>query len=472
MAMKTGEQYRASLNDGRAIYADGERVTDLENHPQFGAVIDDIAKGYDRYFVPGEDACGPYYAIPTSVDTMKHLIAELLEWNMATVTTSQGLLALLTAGTRLKAKLPEYAARIEAYFEWCKKHDIRAVQAITDAKGDRKLSPSKQDDPDLYTRIVELRADGIVIRGAKLHISSAAVSHEMVVMPTKMMKPGEEDWAVACAVPVNAPGVRIVNTNYAPRDRHEDFPVSTPLSAPEGFIIFDDVFVPNERVFLAGETEFSASFAHSLGLWERLGGTAHLAETGDTLVGLADLIAEANGTQGIPHIKEKIAEMVIYATLVRAGLEAAIANAEPTPEGWFFPSELYTNAAKHYAAAEFSHMVRHLHDIGGGAIVTAPSMADLRNPDVGDDIRKYMRTKEGISGEYRMRLFHTIRDMTADALGGWNLVTMLQSGGGLYAQRVVARKHYDMKNARALALAKAGLDEPVIPGAGRPKDAE
>jgi 4-hydroxybutyryl-CoA dehydratase/vinylacetyl-CoA-Delta-isomerase len=226
---------------------------------------------------------------------------------------------------------------------------------------------------------------------------------------------------------------------------------------PEGFIILDDVFVPNERVFLAGQVEHSATFAHSLGLWERLGGTAHMAEFGDTLVGLAELIAEANGTEKIHHIREKVAEMVIYATLTRAGLEAAIANAEPTPEGWYFPSELFTNAAKHYAASEYALMVRHVHDIAGGSVVTAPSMADLRNDEVGPYIEKYMATKEGISGEYRTRLFHAIRDFTADAYGGWQQVTMIQSGGGLFAQRLVARKHYDMENAKDLARKLAGL---------------
>ncbi|STQ66918.1 4-hydroxybutyryl-CoA dehydratase/vinylacetyl-CoA-Delta-isomerase [Gordonia bronchialis] len=271
------------------------------------------------------------------------------------------------------------------------------------------------------------------------------------------MKPGEEDYAVACAVPVNAPGVRIVNTSYAPREREGDFPVSAHHNMPEGFILFDDVFVPNERVVLDGQTGHSATFAHALGLWERLGGTAHMSEFGDQLVGLAQLIAEANGTEKIVHIREKIAEMVIYATMVRSGLEAAIANAEESPEGWYFPSELYTNAAKHYAAADYSLMVRHLHDIGGGSILTAPSLADLDNDEVGPLIKKYMRTKEGVDGEYRTRLFHAIRDFTADAYGGWQLVTMLQSGGGLYAQRLVARKHYDMDKAKRLALELAGL---------------
>ncbi|ACY96541.1 4-hydroxyphenylacetate 3-hydroxylase N-terminal domain-containing protein [Thermomonospora curvata] len=457
MAMMNRSQYLASLDDGRRIFAEGQEVKDLASHPQFATAIKLVGDGYEAHYRPGEDASGPYFKIPRSRQELKEILEDLLTWDMVTVTTSQGLLALLTAAARIRPARPEYARRIEEYFEYCRAKDLRCVQAITDAKGDRRLPPSKQHDPDVYTRIIERRQDGIVVRGAKLHISSAAVSHELIVMPTKNMKEGEEDYAVACAIPVNAPGVRIVNTSYAPRERIEDFPVSSQHNMPEGFVILDDVFVPNERVFLAGEIEHSATFAHALGLWERLGGTAHLAEFGDQLVGLAQLVAEANGTDRIHHIREKIAEMIIYATLVRAGLEAAIANAEPSPEGWYFPSELYTNAAKHYAAAEYSRMVRHLHDIGGGAIVTAPSVRDLENEEVGPFIRKYMATKEDIDGEYRTRLFHAVRDFTADAYGGWQLVTMIQSGGGLYAQRLVARKHYDMERAKDLARKLAGL---------------
>ena len=153
--------------------------------------------------------------------------------------------------------------------------------------------------------------------------------------------------------------------------------------------------------------------------------------------------------------------MIIHATLLRAGLEAALANAHATPEGYFYPDELFTNAAKYQGAAQFHLMVRHLHDIAGGAVLTSPSLGDLENPDIGPYVDKYMRTMEGVRAEDRMRLFHAIRDLTADAYGGWHLVTNLQSGGGLFAQRIVARKHYDMPAPRTSG-ARPGL--PPVPG--------
>jgi 4-hydroxybutyryl-CoA dehydratase/vinylacetyl-CoA-Delta-isomerase len=255
-------------------------------------------------------------------------------------------------------------------------------------------------------------------------------------------------------VPVNAAGVKIVDTSNAPR--HEDvrsFPVSAHAHYPEGFVIFDDVFVPRDRVIMDGTTAHAAVFAHALGLWERLGGLSGMADDADFLVGLAQLIAEANGLDGVGHIKEKISEMIIHATLIRATLEAAISNCKVGAHGAAFPDELYTNAGKYHGAANYSLMVRHLHDIAGGSVLTAPTVGDLENPEVGPLVLKYLKTMDSVDGEWRARLFHTIRDVTADAYGGWKQVTNIQAGGGLYAQRIVTRKHYDLEAAKEFARA-------------------
>jgi len=279
-----------------------------------------------------------------------------------------------------------------------------------------------------------------------------------MVMPTKRMKPGEEDYAIACGVPVNAPGVRVVAA-MATHERDgdpRDYPVSWGNVFPEGFVIFDDVFVPNERIFLDGQTEQSAAFAHSLGLWERLGASSGQVKRAETIVGLAQLIAEANGTHRVPHIRDKINDMVLHATMLRACLEAAVAGSKVAPDGRVTPNELFTNATKVMAASNWSLMVRHLHDIAGGSILTVPSMADFDNPDLRDSLMKYMSGAPGISGDYRARLFHLIRNMTADASGGWTAVTTVQAGGGLYAQRLVMRNHFDMERVKGLALDMIG----------------
>lgn len=461
--MLTGDQYKASLKDGRATYFEGRRVDDLLAEPLLAEAAEQVARTYDRFYRGGPEARSPLMSVPHSAEELRAQIPILHEADIVANTTYQSLMTVLTAAGRIGAEHPEYAERMKRWVEDAQARDLRITECITDAKGDRSLPPGKQQDADAYTRVVDRRADGVVVRGAKLHITGASLSHELMTIPTKAMKPGEEDYAIAFAVPVGTPGVRVVNTTYAPR--HEDrrtFPLSGHSHMPEGFVVFDDVFVPRERIFLDGEVAHAAVFAHSLGLWERLGGLSFMADEADQLVGFAQLIAEANGLERTSHIRDKISEMILHATLIRAALEAAITHCSIGENGAAFPNELYTNAGKYQAASQYSLMVRHLQDIAGGSVLTAPSVADLENPEVGPLVRKYMATRPGVDGEYRTRLFHAIRDLTADALGGWRQVTNLQSGGGLHAQRIVTRRHYDLEGAKRRALAAAGLatDEP------------
>ena len=456
--MRTGDQYRESLRDGRKTYFDGRLITDMPNEPVLRDAVDNVAATYDKYFSAAQGATNPMLGVPNGVEELRSRTFAMADADIVLATTWQSLMTVMTASATVGETKPDYVERIKAYVEDAQTNDIRITECITDAKGDRGLAPSKQHDPDVYTHVVDRTRDGVVIRGAKLHITGASFGHDLMVMPTKTMKPGEEEYAICCAVPVNSEGVKIVNTTYAPR--HPDarhFPHTNGHHMPDGFVIFDNVFVPHERIFLDGETAYAAVFAHSLGLWERLGGLTVLADQADMLVGFAQLIAEANGLAREGHIKEKISEMIIHATLVRASLEAAIAHCHVTPDGAAFPNELYTNAGKYHGAAQYSLMVRHLHDIAGGAVLTTPTIADFENPDTGALIRKYMSTGPDSDGEYRARLFHAIRDLTADSYGGWHAVTNIQSGGGLYAQRIVTRKHYDLDNARKLALEAAGM---------------
>jgi 4-hydroxybutyryl-CoA dehydratase / vinylacetyl-CoA-Delta-isomerase len=456
--MLTGRHYKESLRDGRKVYFEGRLIEDFGSEPALAIPLQAIADGYDKYYSAEPGAVNPLTIAPRSAEELRDRIPVITEMDLLLNVTYQSLMTLLVAAGRLEDHAPEFIPRIKAYVEDARRRDIRITECITDAKGDRSLAPARQSDPDAYVRVVGRRPDGVVIRGAKLHITAAAFGHDLLVMPTKSMKPGEEDYAIACAVPVGSPGVYVTNTTYHPRSGDpRDYPVSSRASVPDSVVIFDDVFVPTERVFLDGQYAHAAVFAHSLGLWERLGGVSFMVTQADELVGLASLIAEANGLTRVPHVREKIDEMMIHATLLRAGLEAALLHAHATPEGYYYPDDMYTNVAKYHGAANFATMVRNLHDIAGGAVVTAPSMSDFDNPELRPLLEKYMGTGPDISGEYRSRLFHAIRDLTADALGGWHHVTNLQSGGGLFAQKLVTRKNYDIERARALALKAAGL---------------
>lgn len=458
--MMTGEQYKASLADGRLTYFQGRQVEDVYAEARFRQAVEWVAATYDRFFDPSPQARSPLFEVPHSSEDLRARVPLLRETDIIAQTTFQSLLALLTAAPAVGQADTSYVDRIKAYYEDVVAQDRRLVECITDGKGNRTLAPSQQADPDAYVHVVKRSPEGIVIRGAKLHITGASFAHDLVIMPTKQMKQGEEDYAVACAVPLVADGVHVVNTTYAPPVGQEaDYPFSSRESMPDGFVILDDVFVPYEQVFLDGEVQYSANFAHSLGLWERLGGTSFMADEADILVGLAQLVAEANGLGSVPHVREKINGMIIYATIIRAGLEAALHNVGHTSDGMVYPSEIYTNTAKFYGAANYDRIVRDLHDIAGGAVVTAPSLADLDHEVVGPWLRKYLSTGPDMPGEERARIMHAIRDFTADSFGGWRSVTNIQSGGGLYAQQLVTRKHYDLRRAKEMARRAAGLDK-------------
>ena len=454
--MLTGDQYRASLADGRKIYHRGKLVEDVTTHPTFAGQVDSAARGYDLRYSSAAGAENEFLAAPKSIEALRKRTET--DTDILTGVTWASAMTMLSAADRIESRRPQGAAAMRAYVQELQRRDLRIVECITDAKGDRSLPPAKQADPDAYLRVVERRPDGVVIRGAKLHIALAPVAHEMLVIPTKAMKPDEGDYSIACGVAVNAPGVKIVNGGtQSPDADPRDHPFAAEQFASHGFVIFDDVFVPNERVFLDGETDCAAAFAHSLGLWIRVEGLVGMANQADVLVGLAQLIAEANGLEKMAHIKEKIADMVIHATLLRATLEAALSKSEKLSDGTVVPNELYANAGKYLGAAEYNTMIRHLHDIAGGSVLTVPSMLDMDNPDTGPLIRKYMTGKAGLDGEYRLKLFHAIRDLTITPTGVYQTVVKLLSGGGLYAQRIVTRGRYDMERAKRVAMAAAGM---------------
>ncbi len=458
--MRTGAEYLAALDDGRQTYFEGRLVPRITDDPVLCTLAQSVARGHDEFYLPGPDAVNPMMRAPRSVDELRERAAdaELLEQTI--LSTYLSFMTLISAGPKLPPEDGVYRERIDRYVDTATRDDIRIAQCITDAKGDRSVGPLGQADPDVYVRVVDRGNGGVVIRGAKMHISGASLSDHLFVMPTKAMKPGEEAYAIACAVPLNTPGVKVVNTTAYPRGEDpRSFPISSRESLLEGFVVFDEVFVPDELIFLDGQVDRAAVFVHSLGPWVRLNGVARYVRQAHILVGLAQLIAEANGTLRVPHIREKIDEMLIHATMLQAGMEASITAGGRTADGYCYPDELYTNAAKYHGAAQFNHMVRHLHDIAGGAVVTAPSIADLENDDVGPLLHKYLQAGSAHSGETRLRLMHTIRDFTADAFGGWNTVMNLVSGGSLFAQRSVARKYYDMNAAKQMALETAAIAE-------------
>jgi 4-hydroxybutyryl-CoA dehydratase/vinylacetyl-CoA-Delta-isomerase len=467
MALKTPAQYVESLRDGRVTYWDGERIDDITTHPKFKVPIAVASRDYDhrdpklRGIMTYETEEGArahrVFQIPRSESDLAQRV-EMMHGMSIVGGVTGVMMALMSAKDAIAEVNPQYAANIERLYRHVRDNDLRAAEVITDPKGDRSRRAHEQDDPDLYVRIVKRTDEGIVVRGAKLHITAASLVHELVVMPTKGMRQDETDYAVSFSVPVNAPGVKIINRSFAQIDLNPfDYPSSAHHSMPEGFVIFDDVFVPWDRVFLAGEVRLASRLAQSLGLWERTGGLVAAVASSRLFVGLAQLVTEMQGKERDANAQNTIAELICYAEMLKMSLDYACSHYEKTPSGMVYPNALAVNAAKYYYAANYHNMVKYVHDLSGGLVVTLPSEADLRNEESGRYMRKYLRTKSSVDVETRMRVYNLIRDLTADAYGGWHLVVAIQAGGGLAAQRFMMNRIYDMEGAKAMALTAAGV---------------
>ena len=280
---------------------------------------------------------------------------ELLQHTSIGTAVSGVFMALMSVKDDVAQVNPQYAANIERMYRYCRDNDLRAAEVITDPKGDRKRRAHEQDDPDLYVRIVDRTKDGIVVRGAKLHITAASLVHELVVMPTKGMRQDETDYAVSFSIPVEHPGRAASSTaaSRPPALNAFDYPASAHHSMPEGFVVFDDVFVPWDRVFLAGEVQLASRLAQSLGLWERTGGVIEAVRLSELFVGLAQLVSEQQGKERDPVVMNTIAELITYAEMLRMSLDYACRHFETTPSGMVYPNVLAINAAKYFYAANY-----------------------------------------------------------------------------------------------------------------------
>ena len=466
MGLKTPAEYIESLRDGRVTYWDGECIDDITVHPKFKTPIAVAAGDYDyanparrevmTYRTDEGDVAHRVFQIPRSEADLERRIELMHDMSIAGGVTGV-FMALKSVKDAVAEVNPRYAENIERLYRHVRDNDLRAAEVITDPKGDRSRRAHEQDDPDLYVRIVSRSDEGIVVRGAKLHITAAALVHELVVMPTKGMRQDETDYAVSFSIPVATKGVSIINRSFAPAELNAfDYPASSHHSMPEGFVVFDDVFVPWDRVFLAGEVQLASKLAQSLGLWERTGGVIAAVESSELFVGLAQLVTEMQGKESDMVAQASIAELISYAQMLKMSLDYACRHYEKTASGMVYPNTLAINAAKYYYAANYHQTVRYLHDLSGGLVLTLPLESDLRNPESGKYIRKYLHTKSTVDVETRMRVYNLIRDLTADAYGGWHFVVALQAGGGLSAQRFMMNRTYDIAGAKAKALTAAG----------------
>ncbi len=350
-----------------------------------------------------------------------------------------------------EAKDTAYHQRVKAYVRRFQRDQVMTAAAVTDVKGDRSKRPSQQDDPDMYVHVVERNDEGIVVRGAKAHTSGSVGAEELIVIPTRALVEGEDDYAVSFAVPVDAPGLRMVARGLSMAHHADE--VEVPISAHDDLVetltIFDDVFVSYERVFLLGEHEYAGAIANTFASVNRQGYLGTEVGKLRLFVGAAQRIAELNGVAHVSHIKDKIAQLIrLERTIWALGLGSSLEST--SVRGFQVPDPVQTNAGKlacmegHYLAT------RLLLEIAGGAVVTAPFVEDLRSEELADDVEKYFRGAEPGSAWERLKLLKFIRDIAASEYSGYWNAEIIHGSGSPAAEMLQLYREHDLDRCKEL----------------------
>jgi len=478
--IKTKEDYLKSLRAlGHRVYFKGETVSDVTAHPSFAPHINSVAKTYEMALMPEfEDLLtatshltgkkiNRFTHIHQNVDDlikkvqMLRLIAHETASCFQRCVGFDGLNATYMTTYDIDEKLgTDYHKRFCEYLKYIQEENFILVGGMTDPKGDRSKAPSKQADPDMFTRVVERREDGIVISGAKAHQTGAVNSHEILVMPTMALREGDEDYAITCAVPLNAKGVILIfgrQTNDE-RKAESEMDAGNPdfgMVGGEALVVFNQVFVPWDRVFMCGEIDFCGTLVERFATLHRQNYGGCKGGVSDVLVGACALACEYQGTMKASHIKDKLAEMMHLAETLYTGSVACSAMGSKTPSGAYYPDPILANCTKLNVSRNIYKIAQLAHDVAGGIIATLPAESDLRHPEIGKYIEKYMSGVEGVSTEARMKILRLIENMT----GGTALVESMHGAGSPQAQKVMYQRlgKIDMKVKWAKKL--AGIKE-------------
>jgi 4-hydroxybutyryl-CoA dehydratase/vinylacetyl-CoA-Delta-isomerase len=470
--LRSPEEYRESLRDGRRVFYRGEAVDDVTTHPVFRHAVEhaslDFAMAHDpgkRALAVTDDGYSRYFHVPRSGDDLLARSALIEAATRAGKTLvvlikeigTDALFSLLALKGRLGAP---YASRIDAFYEHCRDEDLAVCVAQTDVKGDRSKAPSQQENPDAYLRIVERRPDGIVVRGAKVHTSVSVNSNEMIVLPTRAMGPDDADYAVAFAVPLDTAGLKLVASPYLSTKGKSaaEFPLSAERKMVETSTLFDDVFVPADRVFMAGEHEHAGELARGFVEFHRFTAISYKLPLVDALVGAGLLAARINGLERAGHVREKLSWLISYAETLRA-LTHHAAERSKVIDGIAVPDTLLVNIAKLQFALGIHTAFQYVQDIAGGLLVTYPAPEDLEHPEYGAALERYLQAAGGASGSERLRVMNLISDLTAGEYGGYQAVLAVHAEGSIEAEKLTILTQYERERAIGYARWLAGLDD-------------
>lgn len=438
MGIRTGQQYIRGLKDSREVWIGGERAQDVATHPAFANGIKSIAKLYDMQHDPEyqdiltyispitDERVGMSFLPPKSTEDLVRRRKAIRVWADAT----HGLMGrspdFLNTTLMVFASNPDYFNRCDPrfgrnvvnYYEYVKQHDLCLTHAIIDPQIDRSKQPSDQADPFTYLGLVRETEEGLVVRGAKMLATLAPYADEVVVYPFPNLRKGDEAYALSFALPLHSKGLKIIcRESLSANKTPADHPLAYRFDEMDAVLVFDDVLVPWNRVFLKSDVELSNKMQLAIHLPTF---TAHqtsiraLAKL-DFALGVAFMIAETIDIKGFLHVQEKLGELITYRELVSASIRASEADAEVLHDGLVKPADNPLQAVRTFMPRIYPRVIEVIQLIGAGGLMMVPSTADVNGP-LRDDIQKYYRGAHS-SADDRLKLFRLAWDLVGDGFG-------------------------------------------------------
>ena len=479
MKLKNGAEYMDSLRRlNPIIYYKGKRIKDVTRHP---ATVPHVRAAAMTYALASSReyrdlatatshltgrTISRFTHVHQSVEDLIKKIKLLRVLGQKTGTCFQrcvghdGINATYSVAYEIDQKYgTDYFERFKKWLTYIQDENLMVVGAMTDPKGDRSRGPADQADPDQYLHIVDRRADGIVIRGAKLHMTGGVNSHEILVMPTTAMDERSKDYAVICSLPVDASGVTMIFGRQASddrRDKRERIDVGKPsfgVVGGEAVIAFEDVFVPADRVFMDGQAEFTPVIVYRFASHHRANYGACKTGLMDVLIGAVSYLTQIQGTAKASHVRDKVTEMIHLCETLYSSSIACSAEGWPTASGAYMVDTMLANVCKQNVTRLHFEVARLAVDLAGGFIATLPSQYDLDSEDVGHLVKKYFSGVEGIPWKDRIKIARLIEAMT----GGTALVESMHGAGSPQAQRVMILREGDLDKKIKLAKALVGI---------------
>lgn len=480
--MKTAEEYVASLRQRNVrVFVRGENVESPVDHPAVAPSVRTVAESYRLAHDPEYREIFTAHSrfVDARVNRFTHIFEKPEDLRMKT--EMQRILGRVT-GTCFQRCVgmdalnalynvtfeadqkdgSQYHQRFLEFLKFAQREDLILCGAMTDAKGDRRKGPAEQ--PDQFLRVVERKSGSIVVRGAKLHQTGAVNAHWIIAMPGRSLAANEKEFATSFAIPADAKGVTMIYGRQPSDDRRHGCDMdqgNAKYGGQEAVVIFDDVEVPLDHVFMDGETQWATPLIEYFAGHHRASYGGCKPGNGDVLIGAAALIARLNGTEKASHVRDKLVEMVHLNETMHAGGLAAGARCHKTPSGTYMVDPLLANVCKHNVTRFPYEMTRLAEDLAGGLMVSMPAAEDLDHPEYGDLLKKYVTGARG-SAEDRVRVLRLIENMTLGPTAVAIRTESMHGAGSPQAQRVRMEVQANLDEKIGHAARIAGVEPPSL----------